>query len=79
MGGESARLMRKYVCTEQSRPVDSDELPVPAESKYVNLSLGEEIQLPPLSFVLLTSLSFDENVTVKSDITLSGKSKKSRN
>jgi hypothetical protein len=62
MGGESARLMRKYVCTEQSRPVDSDDLPVPAESKYVDLSVGEEVELPPLSFVLLTSLDFDEDM-----------------
>ncbi|MDY0104582.1 MAG: glycosyl hydrolase [Lentimicrobium sp.] len=63
MEGESARLMRKYVCTEESRPVDSDDLPVPAESKYVNLSAGEEVELPPLSFVLLTSLDFNEEIT----------------
>jgi hypothetical protein len=64
MEGEPTRLMKKYVCTEQYRPVNSEGFPIPAESKYVNLSEGEEVDLPPLSFVLLTTLKFeDENLS----------------
>ena len=60
MGGETARLMKKYVCTEQYRPVNAEGLPVPSEIKNVTLSEGEEVELPPSSFVLLTTLKFDD-------------------
>jgi hypothetical protein len=58
MDGEKNRSMKKYVCFENDRPTDKKQLPVPKNKKTVNLSKGEEIELPALGFVLLTSINY---------------------
>lgn len=56
--GEAPRRMRIFTCSEHKRPVDAKQLPVPAEIRDVDLASGETIELPPLSFVLMSSLDY---------------------
>jgi hypothetical protein len=56
--GEAPHQMKKYVCFENDRPTDANQFPVPKETKTVDLSAGESVDLPPLSFVLFTSMDF---------------------
>lgn len=58
MEGEHSRTMQVFHCMENDRPADSDQLPVPKETREVNLASGEEFDLPASSFILLTSHNF---------------------
>lgn len=58
MEGCEARTMQVFHCLEEERPVDADQLPVPKETRDVDLAAGEEFELPAASFILLTSHKF---------------------